>query len=83
MTTLGKNQRVSPEQLAKIHRLDDFDLMMLISEIHDHGWPLASCTLDIMPIGGVSPNPKVIKAASVRASAIIRKMQRSNELRPN
>ena len=27
------------EELAKIRCLDDFDLTVLISEVHDHGWP--------------------------------------------
>jgi len=46
-----ENQEVSPEELAKIRRLDDFDLIMLISEIHDHGWQIARATLAIMPEG--------------------------------
>lgn len=33
------NQEVTDDELAKIRRLADFDLIMLISEIHDHGWP--------------------------------------------
>lgn len=43
------NQRVTAEQLAKIRLLDDFDLIMLISEIHDHGWSVAERTLSMMP----------------------------------
>lgn len=46
------NQDISPEQLAKIRRLSDFDLIMLLSEIHDHGWEVASQTLEMMPVGG-------------------------------
>jgi hypothetical protein len=46
---LGENQKITPEQLAKIRRLKDFDLIMLISEIHDHGWPVAAATLAMMP----------------------------------
>lgn len=28
----------------------DFEITMLISEIHDHGWPMAAKTLTIMPV---------------------------------
>jgi hypothetical protein len=47
--SLGVNQNVRPEELAKIRKLDDFDLKMLISEIHDHGWSVARMTLKLMP----------------------------------
>lgn len=50
----GKNQRVSSEQLTKIRQLDDFDLIMLISEIHDHGWLVAAKTLALMPPQGTT-----------------------------
>jgi hypothetical protein len=43
------NQKVTIEQLWKIRNLDDFDLIMLISDIHDHGWPTAERTLAMMP----------------------------------
>jgi len=43
-----KNQQISKEELAKIKCLDDFDLTMLISEVHDHGWPTARKTLELM-----------------------------------
>ena len=43
------NQRVSTAELAKIRKLGDFDLLMLISEIHDHGWETARQTLALMP----------------------------------
>jgi hypothetical protein len=46
---MSKNQKVETDELAKIRGLDDFDLIMLISEIHDHGWPQARATLAIMP----------------------------------
>jgi len=46
---LGDNQKVTEAEMAKIRRLDDFDLKMLISEIHDHGWPVARKTLAMMP----------------------------------
>lgn len=47
----GDNQPVSKEQLAQIRLLDDFDLIMLISEINDHGWSVAQETLKLMPKG--------------------------------
>lgn len=43
------NQKVTPTELSKIRRLADFDLVMLISEIHDHGWAMARKTLKLMP----------------------------------
>jgi hypothetical protein len=43
------NQEVSNAQLKKIRCLADFDLIMLISEIHDFGWPVAATTLAMMP----------------------------------
>jgi hypothetical protein len=46
---MSANQKVTPEQLAKIRTLADFDLIMLISEIHDHGWQVAEDTLRVMP----------------------------------
>lgn len=42
------NQQVSQIQLKKIRALDDFDLIMLISEINDYGWPVAAVTLEVM-----------------------------------
>ena len=51
------NQHITPEQLTKIRVLDDFDLIMLISEIHDHGWQVASRTLSMMPPGPMHRHP--------------------------
>jgi hypothetical protein len=48
----GMNQKISPETLAQIRLLDDFDLVMLISEINDHGWSVAQSILRVM--GGES-----------------------------
>jgi hypothetical protein len=45
----GDNQKVTKQQLDKIRKLTDFDLIMLISEIHDHGWIVAAKTLEMMP----------------------------------
>ena len=39
------DRRISAEDLAFIRRLPDFDLTMLISDIHDHGWTIARNTL--------------------------------------
>ena len=44
-----KNQSLHQYDRDKIRSLDDFDLEMLISEIHDHGWPMAQRTLALMP----------------------------------
>ncbi len=32
------NQDISADEMRAIRSLDDFNLQMLISEIHDHGW---------------------------------------------
>ena len=42
-----KTKRSRPD-LQFIRALKDFDLIMLISEVHDHGWPMAKRTLDMM-----------------------------------
>jgi hypothetical protein len=47
----GSNRNITQEQMEKIRKLDDFDLIMLISEIHDHGWMAARKTLAMMPRG--------------------------------
>ncbi len=44
----GDNQDISTAQLALIRALDDFDLKMLLSEIHDHGWPAAKKLLHLI-----------------------------------
>lgn len=43
-----RNVTATAEQLAKIRRLSDFDLIMLISEINGYGWAEASKTLEMM-----------------------------------
>jgi hypothetical protein len=43
-------QKITTDELAKIRNLEPFDLIMLISEIHDHGWPIARETLRLMPV---------------------------------
>jgi hypothetical protein len=53
---MSSNQKVTAKELAKIRALADFDLTMLISEIHDHGWPVARKTLTMMPpLEGAAP----------------------------
>jgi len=42
---LGKNQKIKKKDLDFIRSLEDFDLIMLLSDIHDHGWPMAHKTL--------------------------------------
>ena len=38
---LGENQKIKKKDLEFIRSLEDFDLIMLLPEIHDHGWPAA------------------------------------------
>lgn len=45
----GTNQEVTKKELRAIRALDDFDIVMLISEIHDHGWPRGRKLLAMMP----------------------------------
>ena len=44
------NLDLSDSQLAKIRKLDDFDLKMLLSEINDYGWNAAKIILDSMHV---------------------------------
>ncbi len=44
----GDNQKIHPEVLDQIRKLGDFDLTMLLSEIHNHGWPKAQKILFFM-----------------------------------
>lgn len=53
-----KNQQILDGELSKIRALDDFDLVMLISEVHDHGWTSARRTLRMMPAGQTPPKPR-------------------------
>ena len=39
------NIEITPEELRQIRALGDFDLTMFLSELHDHGWPLARVLL--------------------------------------
>jgi hypothetical protein len=43
---LGINQSIPKADLDFVRSLGDFDLTMLLSEIHDHGWPSAR---DLIP----------------------------------
>lgn len=43
------NQEVGRDEANKIRRLANFEIKMLVSEIHDHGWPIARRTLALMP----------------------------------
>jgi hypothetical protein len=40
-----ENIDITPEEIEQVRRLPDFDLTMILSEIHDHGWPMARRTL--------------------------------------
>ena len=46
---MSDNQKLTPKEIEAIRALEDFDLVMLVSEIHDHGWPEARTTLRMMP----------------------------------
>ncbi len=52
----GSNQRITADELRRIRALDDFDLKMFLSEIHDHGFQAAR---DLLPwMEGVFPPTK-------------------------
>jgi len=42
---MNDNIDITKKELRDIRNLPDFDLTMILSEIHDHGWPLARKTL--------------------------------------
>lgn len=42
------NQQISSGELAEVPSLNDFDLTMLLSDIHDHGWAVAKKTLQLI-----------------------------------
>lgn len=42
------NQEITEAELTQIRALGDFDLCMLISEVHDVGWPQARKILPFM-----------------------------------
>jgi hypothetical protein len=53
----GDNIKITKEELSFIRSLKDFDLTMVLSEIHDHGWPMARKLLpDIMACQGNTSN---------------------------
>jgi hypothetical protein len=40
-----KEIEVTKDELSMLRALPDFDLIMVLSDIHDHGWPVARTTL--------------------------------------
>ncbi len=42
------NIEISAAELLQIRSLPDFDLIMFLSEIHDHGWPIARKILPLI-----------------------------------
>ena len=48
MKSQDENLVLSKNQLLKIRKLDDFDLIMLFSETNDHGWLEAERILNLM-----------------------------------
>lgn len=45
---MNVNQKITPDELKRIRALPDFDLVMLLSEISDHGWPVAKHLLQLI-----------------------------------
>ena len=43
-----ENLTITSEQLDEVRALNDFDLKMLLSEVNDHGWEVASNLLPLM-----------------------------------
>lgn len=35
---MTQNISITPDEIAQIRALDDFDLKMFLSEVSDHGW---------------------------------------------
>jgi hypothetical protein len=64
------NQKISPEQLAKIRVLDDFDLTMVLSEIHDNGWPVAAGTLELAFAATLQTTTMADAEAEIRLNAL-------------
>lgn len=56
------NIEITGEELSAVRKLNDFDLTMLLSEIHDNGW--------IHPkyptVGGRALLPKIVEAMRKR-----------------
>jgi hypothetical protein len=46
---------ISPSEIVQIKSLPDFDLTMFLSELHDHGWPMARKLLPMI-IAAVASN---------------------------
>lgn len=45
-----KNQQLTAGEISKIRLLGDLEIVMLVSDINDHGWEMARRTLRLMPI---------------------------------
>ena len=50
---MSDNQKITKEEATAIRQLEDFDLVMLISEVNDNGWDRARETLRMMPTQSV------------------------------
>ncbi len=46
---MADNQVVTKQEIEAIRAIEDFDVVMLISEIHDHGWLHGQRLLRDMP----------------------------------
>jgi len=40
-----ENIDITPEEIRQIRGLPDFDFIMILSELHDFGWPMTRKTL--------------------------------------
>lgn len=54
---MSENREIRRDELDKIRALDDFDLIMLISEVHDLGWDQARRLLKLIPPGAGPKTP--------------------------
>ena len=47
------NIEITADELGSVRSLTDFDLKMFLSEIHDHGWPMARNILPLIVASSV------------------------------
>lgn len=48
---MSKNIKIDADTLSFIRKLDDFDLVMLLSEVNEHGWDKAKELISLMRQG--------------------------------
>ncbi len=52
-----KNIDITEAQLASVRNLTDFDLVMFLSELDDHGWEVARETLRLILAASLEKEP--------------------------